>query len=135
VADINEIGKADDLIEKLGVLKPRDSYTCEITVENDCPSDWDVNIIAAGCKFFYSDGTDYTDPARQIDLHSGGTATFISNSSTKCVMQFVLAMTVQARSDPAQNMVYQDGAAAGQCLLHETRLLTNRPATGRRSGG
>ncbi|HTV54285.1 MAG TPA: hypothetical protein VMI06_05155 [Terriglobia bacterium] len=116
---------SEKLLKDLNSLKPRsrDSYTCQITLINNCPSDWDVTILAAGVKFFYRDNTDYTDGPRNIDLRTGGSATFVSNSSEECTAQFFLAMTVQAGSEPPQNMTYQNGVPQDQCLLHESVIL------------
>lgn len=129
--DLTEHSK--ELIAGVETLAKTAGYTAQVTVINNCPSSWGIVIAAAGVKFFYRDGTDYTDGPRVINLSSGQSATFTSNDSNKCVYQFFLAMTVTAPNQPPQNMTEQDGVPDGQCLVHESVTLgpkSNSVATG-----
>ena len=96
---------------------------CQITVTNACPAEWGVIVLVAGCKFFFSDGTEYTDGPRTLDLAAGQSATFVSNRPESCVHQFFLALSVKAGDEPAQAMTEQDGVPDGQCVLHESVTL------------
>jgi len=75
--------------------------------------------LVGGCKFFFSDDTEYTDGPKALDLRSGESATFITNKPEECVHQFFLALSVKAGDEPAQSLTEQDGVPEGQCLLHE----------------
>ena len=118
-----------DLVASVERLAQATGYIAQVTVVNNCPSSWGVVIAAAGVKFFYRDGTDYTDGPRAINLSSGQSATFTSNDSSKCVFQFFLAMTVTVPNEPPQNMTNQDGVPDGQCLVHESVTLGPKSAS------
>lgn len=98
-------------------------YQCQITIVNNCPPSWGVVIVSAGVKFFYRDGTDYTDGPRNINLGSGGTATFVSNDASKCVYQYFLAMVVQVPNQGSQTFTDQGGVEEGKCLIHTSVTL------------
>lgn len=112
----------DDLVKALADVRIQNG-TCQITLANNTPSSWGVTIVAAGVKFFYRNGTEYTDGPRNINLGSGGTATFISDDPDGCVFGIFVAMTVHVQGEGTQNMTYQDGVPDGECLLHMTVAL------------
>jgi hypothetical protein len=112
-----------ELIERAGRLHRRTTSFCQITVTNACPTEWGVVILVGGCKFFFSDDTEYTDGPKALDLRSGESATFITNKPEECVHQFFLALSVKAGDEPAQSLTKQEGVPEGQCLLHESITL------------
>ena len=109
-----------ELIERAGRLRKRSTAFCQITVTNACPPEWGVVILVGGCKFFFSDDSDYTDGPKALDLRSGESATFVSNRPEDCVHQFFLALSVKAGDEPAQALTDQHGVPDGHCVLHET---------------
>lgn len=109
-----------DLSRKLGKGDARIlNGVAVVDLCNKTPANWGVTIVAAGVKFFYSDGTDYIDGPRNINLGAGGCANFQSNDNLKCVKQFLLAATVDVPNEGPANMTYQDGVGQGECLLHD----------------
>ena len=121
--------KAAELTSGLKQLAQAAGYVAQVTIINNCPPAWGVVIAAGGVKFFYRDGSDYTDGPRAINLSSGQSATFTSNDPNKCVGQFFAAMTVVVPNEPAQNMTNQDGVPEGQCLIHESVILGPKSAS------
>src|SRR5215469_4473928 len=115
--------KFEDLVQAVRKVRRRTfNGVCQITLLNGCPADWNVVIVAAGVKFFYAQGGDFTDGPRDVNLYSGQSATFVSGDPAECVQGYALAATV-ATPDGAQNMPYTDSAPQGQCLIHETVTL------------
>jgi hypothetical protein len=112
-----------DLIDRAERVRARETSYCQITVTNECPADWGVVIVVGGCKFFYSDASDYSHAPKEIDLLAGQSAVFITDKPAGCVHQFFLALSVKAGDEPARPMTYQDGVPEGECLLHETITL------------
>lgn len=100
--------------------------TCQITLVNACPPEWGVVIVAGGTKFFYRDGTDFTDGPRPLNISAGQSATFMSNQPDECVFQFFIAFNVVVQGQQ-QTFTNQDGVPAGQCLLHESVTLAPKP--------
>ena len=122
---------ADSLLAQLETLRPAQAargYQCQITLINNCPPAWGVVIVAAGVKFFYRDGSDYTDGPRNVNLSSGQSATFVSDDAQKCVYQYFLAMTVTVPGEGAQNMTNQGSAGEGECLIHTSVTLGPKSA-------
>jgi hypothetical protein len=72
-----------DLLGKLSA-KPLNGI-CEFVLKNAKPPDWKLVITQGGAKFFYSDGTDYTDGPKPLSLQSGDSYSFYSNDDKKCV--------------------------------------------------
>jgi hypothetical protein len=111
-----------DLIEKLAGGSR--NGTCEFVLANDCPSSWGVVIVAGGVRFFNSDGTDFTDGPKQINLTSGNSYSFHSADPEKCVKQNFLAMTVYVPGEGAQNMTWQGPfAGEGECWIRDGVIL------------
>lgn len=110
------------LLKALNDLKAV-GHIAQITLLNNTPSDWDAIVIAAGVKFFYQDGTDFTDGPREVNLSAGATATFMSNKPNGCVQGFALAATVQVGNESPQNITFADTTKPDECLIHETVAL------------
>lgn len=119
---MSKLLQADDLLNSLSNIHTLNG-TAQITLLNNCPPKWNVVILVAGIKFFYSDGTDYTDGPRSVMLSSGQSATFMSNDPEGCVQNYFVAMTVKAGNEEPKNMTYQDGVGPDECLLHTTLVL------------
>lgn len=117
--------ESQDLLDALEKIHPLNG-TCQITILNGTPPDWRVSIAAAGIKFFYSDGTDYTDGPRPINLGPNQTATFQSNKSNGCVVGYFAAVTivVDGQSDTKTDNYTEE---PNKCLAHATIRLG--PAT------
>ena len=113
---------ADDLLKELGKVHPRNG-TCQITMVNNTPADWGAVIVAAGCKFFYSDGTDYIDGPIGMSVGSGGAYTFVSDKPDGCVQGFTLAATVSVPNQGDQTVTASDSCTPDECILHETEVL------------
>ena len=98
---------------------------CQITLHNNTPAHWGVLIIKAGVKFFYRDGSDYTDGPRDVSLTTGQTATFISDDPKKCVFGFFVGMVVHTRGErePATFTFQDQVEKPDECLIHETVAL------------
>lgn len=116
-----------ELIEQAARLPkkttPAGQINCQITVTNDCPEDWGVVILVGGCRFFFTDDTDYTDGPKTLDLASGESATFTCDKAEGCVHQFFLALSVKAGDEPAQSLTAQECAPDGECLLRDAVVL------------
>jgi len=111
------------LVEELANRSLAGGSQAQITLINNCPSSWNVTIVSAGVKFFYRDGSDYTDGPRTINLTSGQSATFVSNDPEQCVYQFFLAMVVYIPKEGTKTLTFQDGVPEGECLIHESVIL------------
>ena len=116
-----------DLLEQLQKLQAPKAGACQITVINGTPPDWGVVIVAGGTKFFYRDGSDYTDGPRPLNVGAGQSATFVSNDPAKCVFQFFNAINVAIPGQPQQTFTSQDGVGPGECLYHESLTLGPKP--------
>lgn len=114
---------ARELISGVEKRATASGYVAQITIINNCPPAWGVVINSAGVKFFYRDGSDYTDGPRTINLSSGQSATFTSNDGNQCVFQFFAAMVVTIPNEGSKTFTNQDAAAEGQCLVHESVIL------------
>jgi hypothetical protein len=92
--------KIRDLVEKLRP-KPLNGI-CEFVLKNGTPPEWGVVITQGGAKFFYSDGTDYTDGPKSLNLRSGDSYSFYSDDASKCVKQVFLAINVYVPGEGEQ---------------------------------
>jgi hypothetical protein len=111
-----------DLLERLAAIQPRNG-TCQVTMTNNCPADWGAVIVAAGCKFFYDDGTDYTDGPVAMNVGTGGSYTFVSDKAAGCVQGILLAATVELPNQNRQTVTASEAAPTGECLIHVTESL------------
>ncbi len=112
-----------ELIEQAGRRRKKATPYCQITVANACPVEWGVVVLVGGCKFFFGDDTDYIDGPKALDLHSGESATFVTDRPEECVHQFFLALSVKVGDEPAQSLIEEGSVPDGECLLHETIVL------------
>jgi len=116
----------EDLKERLAQgIKPRLlNGTCEFDVCNDTPPEWNVTIVEGGARFFNSDGTDYTDGPRAINVPTGTCAPFNSVDNTKCVKQVFLAVNVSVPGEEPQTFTYQtEMSPEGQCWTRQGVVL------------
>lgn len=112
-----------ELIERAGRTPKKSSSFCQVTVTNACPPEWGVVVQVGGCKFFFSDDSDYTDGPKALDLRAGESATFVTSRPEECVHQYFMALSVKAGDEPAQPLTVEESVPAGQCLLHEAVTL------------
>lgn len=74
-------------------------------------------IASAGVKFFYSDGTDYTDGPRNVNIPEGGNAAFYSDDGAKCVKQWYCVMVATAPNYKPYTFETRDAANEGECII------------------
>jgi hypothetical protein len=125
---------ASELLERLGEIRILNGQ-CVFVLQNKTPPEWNVVINSAGVKFFYTDGGDYTDGPRTINLGTGNNTSFFSNDPSKCVKQIFLACVVSAGSEAPVTMTWQDGAPPGQCLIKDSAALGPKSSVDEREIG
>lgn len=89
---------------------------CIVQIVNECKPEWNVNIVAVGCKFFFSDGTDFQDGPIQVNVSAGGDTSLRTNDPTKCVIKVFITITAQQSGQSPQNYAGQKDPPPGQCL-------------------
>jgi hypothetical protein len=94
--------------------------TCQIALVNDTPANWNVTIAAAGVRFDYADGTDYTDGPQGVGLESGDAATFVSKKPDGCVTSFVLTLITEIPGEDAETYTYSYAEEPDMCLICQT---------------
>jgi hypothetical protein len=116
-----------DLLEKLAKVIILNG-TCQITLVNATPPNWGVVIVSGGVKFFYRDGTDFTDGPKTLSLGFGQSAIFASDEPDGCVFEFCIAFNVRIGGDQ-QTFTHQDGVGHEGCLQHESVTLGPKAVT------
>jgi hypothetical protein len=112
-----------DRLEKAKTENPRMKLlngVCTFVLANETPPEWEVTVIEGGAKFFNSDGTDYTDGPKALNVPSASSYTFASADPSKCVLQIFLAINVSVPGEAPQTMVYQtEMAPEGECWISQ----------------
>jgi hypothetical protein len=116
--------KSSDQMEKsLSAIAAGPGQLCRVILRNACPPEWNLLIIAGGCKFFYRDGTEYQDGPHALKLASGQETSFSSNDPSKCVGSEMTVCTVKVPDQPAQNLAGSGDCPANECLLGITHTV------------
>jgi hypothetical protein len=108
----------DELVAALRSSAAVPLAICTFEIRNDCPSGWDVTIVAAGANFYYDDGSSETDAPRAVNLKSGQAASFYSKKEDGCVTRIFFACTVSVPEEGTQNFTDDiTDVPAGQCMI------------------
>jgi hypothetical protein len=76
---------------------------CKIVVVNNTQPQWNVAILAMGCKFFFTDGTDFQDGPVAGNWGANADYSLSTNDPTKCVKGIFLTIAAQAAGQPPQS--------------------------------
>ncbi|MEO9903964.1 hypothetical protein [Nisaea sp.] len=116
-------GDAEDLLEALRKRAFLSEEKAKLVLTNNAPAKWNTMIVAAGVKFFFRDGTNFTDGPRELQLPTGDRTVFSGNDPRGCVFQYVVATLVIVDDDIPEIITYRDGMAPGQCMQRATISL------------
>ena len=109
---------ADDLVAQLTQAN-RKSLLCQVTITNETPPEWGVRIGEMGVKFFYRDGTDYTDGPRMINIESGKSAIFRSHDRNRCVHGVFVVARVHIPNEKPEEFIYTyQEVDEKKCIVH-----------------
>ena len=101
---------------------------CDVKITNGTPPEWNATIIEVGAKFFYRDGSDFTDGPKSVNLGVNDSVILSSDDPSRCVHGVYVLVRVHIPGDDPQLFPHTEQAEKG-CLLHVPLTLGKKDPT------